>query len=113
MTTDIKSTFLQSDHLERDVFIIPPLEAENPGKLWKLNKGLYGLSDGARQFHLSLAAELVRLGCEQSRLDHTVHYKLNALGTLQGLILTHVDDFLHCGQPGEKGFHDAVILPLT
>ena len=112
-TTDIKSAFLQSDHLERDVFIIPPLEAENPGKVWKLNKGLYGLSDGARQFHLSLAAELVRLGCEQSRLDHTLYYKLNALGTLQGLILTHMDDFLHCGQPGEKGFHEEVILPLT
>ena len=109
-STDIKSAFLQSDSLDRDVFLAPPKEVEKPGKVWKLRKGLYGLNDTARQFHLSLAAELARLGCKQSKLDHTLYYKSVGDETLQGIILTHVDDFLHCG---DAEFHQEVIQPLT
>jgi hypothetical protein len=45
---DVTSAFLQGEKLERDVFVIPPLEARKPGKLWKLQKSAYGLYDASR-----------------------------------------------------------------
>ena len=109
-STDVKSAFLQSDNIQRDVYIIPPKEAQTSGKMiWKLNKCLYGLGDAARQFHLSLKYELERLGCKQTLLDKTVFFKHNDHGELCGLILTHVDDLLHCGS---TGFEKTVIDPL-
>ncbi len=68
-TTDIKCAILQGLNLERDVFICPPEEAQVPeGAIWKLQKCLYGLNDGARQFYLSVREHL-KLGCTQSSLD--------------------------------------------
>ena len=108
-TIDIKSAFLQSDTLNRDVFITPPKEAGIPGKIWKLKKCLYGLSDASRQFFISLSSELKRLGLEQSNLDHTLYmYFENKV--LKGMILTHVDDFLYCGA---DGFEEKVMIPLS
>ena len=108
-STDIKSAFLQSDHVDRDIFVIPPKEAGTPGKVWKLNKCLYGLGDASRQFYMSLASELQRLGCMQSTVDHTVYFKEDS-GILKGIILTHVDDFIHCGN---SDFKQTVIEPLA
>ena len=109
-TTDIKSAFLQSDNIQRDVYIIPPKEVQTSGRMiWKLNKCLYGLGDAARQFHMSLKYELKRLGCQQTLLDKTVFFKKNDQGELCGLILTHVDDLLHCGN---IDFEKTVMDPL-
>ena len=108
-STDIKSAFLQSDNVEREIYLIPPTEACTPGKVWKLNKCLYGLGDASRQFYISLASELQRLGCIQSTVDHTVYFKEDS-GTLKGMILTHVDDFIHCG---DSDFKETVINPLA
>ena len=108
-STDIKSAFLQSDKVEREIYLIPPSEACTPGKVWKLNKCLYGLGDASRQFYISLASELQRLGCIQSTVDHTVYFKQDS-GTLKGMILTHVDDFIHCG---DTDFKETVINPLA
>ena len=58
---------------------------------------------------LSLAAELACLRCKQSRLYHTLYYKSVRDETLQDIVLTHVDDFLHCGN---AEFHQEVIQPL-
>ena len=107
---DIKSAFLQSDDLDRDVFLIPPKEAKTEGKIWKLNKCLYGLNDASRQFFISLSMELKKLGCKQSQMDHTLYYKNDTNGTLQGLILTHVDDFLYGSDPE---FERNVVEPLS
>ena len=60
-------------------------------------KSLYGLNDAARQFYLSLTNELNRLGCKQSSLDPTLHLLTGKNNILLGIILTHVDDFIHCG----------------
>ena len=108
-TTDIKSAFLQSDPPDRDVFLVPPKEVIKPGKVWLLKKSLYGLNDAARQFHNSVAAELRRLGCVQSHLDPTLYF-LVVEEILHGMILTHVDDFLHCG---DHMFESRVMEPLA
>ena len=43
---DIKIIFLQGEHIDREVFVIPPPKSNTPkGCLWKLNKCIYGLPD--------------------------------------------------------------------
>ena len=107
-TTDIKSAFLQGKTISREIHVSPPKETELKGKLWKLQKCLYGLNDAARQFYASVADELTKQGCIQSILDPAVfYYKLN--DSLQGFIVCHVDDFLHAGN---NRFETDIIKPL-
>lgn len=96
-TTDIKSAFLQGNPINREVFIMPPKEAEvAENRVWKLKKCLYGLNDAARKFYDSVVIELKRLGCVQSRCDPALfYYKKNS--RLCGLLVSHIDDFLHAG----------------
>ena len=97
-TTDIKSAFLQSKELNRKVYVLPPKEAEvDETKLWLLKSALYGLNDAARQFFISVQETLIKLDCEQSKLDPALFYKRSENGTLVGCVAVHVDDFLHCG----------------
>ena len=39
---DVRSAYLQGDKIDRELFLWPPPEYNN-GKLWKLNKTVYGL----------------------------------------------------------------------
>ena len=108
-TTDIKSAFLQGTKLGRVVHIKPPKEAELPnGKLWRLNKCLYGLKDASRQWYLKVREILLALGCTQSLLDPGLFF-LKVNGELEGIIGLHVDDFLHCGS---NKFEQVIIDPV-
>ena len=108
-TTDIKSAFLQGKDIKRDVFIIPPKESDTPrGKLWKLKKTLYGLMDAARQFYDSVEEALLKLGMIQSKVDPALFY-MREKGKLIGALVTHIDDFMHCG---EDSFNDIVMAKL-
>ncbi len=60
-------------------------------------------------FFISLSSELKRLGCKQCSLDPTLYFKIGSDGKLHGVILTHVDDFLHCG---DSVFERDVMCPL-
>ena len=94
---DIKSAFLQGKEIQRDVYIKPPCEAKRPaGKIWKLKKTLYGLNDAAPKFYDSIREELTNLGLVQSKADPSLFYKVNN-GEIIGAIITHIDDFMHCG----------------
>jgi len=107
-TTDIKSAFLQGQDLDRDIFIKPPNGFEERHKLWKLKKCLYGLNDAARKFYLSVKSCLLRLGCKMSNLEPAFFvYKTGDV--IHGVILCHVDDFLH---GGDSEFQKNVITPL-
>ncbi len=109
-TTDIKSAFLQGEPLERDVFIMPPNEANiQEGHVWKLRTCLYGLSDASRQFYLSVCAEMKRLGCRQSAIEPSLFYKRDVNGKLNGILVSHIDDFLHAG---DATFDEKVMGPL-
>ena len=94
---DIKSAFLQSQHIDRDVYVKPPKEAGvHQSKVWKLNTTIYGLTDASRSWYISVRDKLLSLGVRVSKLDPSVfiwHYK-NKLG---GVMCTHVDDFLFGG----------------
>ena len=98
-TTDIKSAFLQSKQIDRDVYVTPPKEAGCPdGYIWKLKRCLYGLNDAARQFFDSVTSELKTYGCQQSDLDPALFY-IRREGRLVGMLVSHIDDFLHAGEP--------------
>ena len=46
---DIKTAFLQGKVFDGDAFVIPPSEASvEQGKIWKLNKCVYSLTDASR-----------------------------------------------------------------
>ena len=105
-STDIKSAFLQGEHLEREVFLTPPKESSTPqGHIWKLRRCLYGLNDAARQFYNSLSKELVQLGCVKCSLDPALFMVFHG-SELAGVLVSHVDDFLHAG----NSYFDDVIM---
>ena len=60
-TIDIKAAFLPGRPIQRDVYIVPPVEANVAGKLWRLRKTAYGLIDAARNWYLSVKVTLVEL----------------------------------------------------
>ena len=74
----------------------PPKEVNIPkGKLWNLKVPLYGLNDASFQFYLKCKIVLISLGCKQSQVDPAMFFKFNKGGKLIGVIISHVDDFLH------------------
>lgn len=91
-TIDVKSAFLQSKEIERDVFIQPPKDQRKPGKIWKLKKSLYGLGDASRCWYFTLSTALKGV-CKLSRIDKTTFYACQD-GNPIGMITVHVDDLL-------------------
>ena len=49
---DIKAAFSKGFPIDRDVYLVPPVEA-NTGKLWKLKTAVYGLVDASRAWYLT------------------------------------------------------------
>ena len=97
-TIDIKSAFLQSHDLERDVFLKPPKIVRRPGVLWKIHKPIYGLDDAAKLWYNTVKEELISSGCKMLVLDHSVFaFYCENTQKLIGLLLVHVDDFLFGG----------------
>ena len=92
---DIRAAFLQGKPISREVYLKPPREANMKGKLWKLQKCVYGLNDASRNFYLKVKEELLKLGCKCCQLDQALFYYHK--DGLQGLFLSHVDDFLWAG----------------
>ena len=109
-TTDITSAFLQGDTVDRKIYLKPPKEANlNKSQLWKISKPLYGLNDASRKFYLKVKTILKECGCEQSKYDPALFmYKVD--GKLEGLVGTHVDDFLHAGN---RNFDDRVMAVIN
>ena len=94
---DISAAFLQGNELTRPVFIQPPPELHEEGKIWKLKRCLYGLSDAPREWYNRLSMELKNLGGIISLYDKSMFIWHNKAKELEGLISIHVDDFEYCG----------------
>ena len=104
---DVKSAFLQSHKLKRDVYLSPPKDIREKGILWKIKKPIYGLKDSAKNWYCTLKSELISLGCAESILDPTVFCYYTGQD-LKGLFICHVDDFLY-GGCGDSDFKKDVI----
>ena len=103
---DIKAAFLQSEHLEREVYLVPPDEAGcDNSVLWRLEKCVYGLNDAARNWYLTVKTFLLKTGCIQVKTDPAAFY-WHYEGELCGMFLMHVDDFLW---GGTERFENTVI----
>ena len=95
--TDIKSAFLQGSELEREVYVKPPREANNKGKLWRLRKCLYGLKDASKAWYTKVAKKLEKAGFVASYYDPGFFYLKDKSGRLIGMVGLHVDDFISAG----------------
>ena len=105
---DIKSAYLQSETLDREVFVKPPKELKKPGLIWALDKPAYGLIDSARNWHCSISNFLTSLGCQRCMYDKALFFYYVG-NKLNGLIIMHVDDFIFCGS---LKFNNDVLKPL-
>ena len=109
-TIDIKAAFLQGNKIERNVYVIPPKEANvQQGYLWRLRKTVYGLNDAARAWFISVKGLLISLGCTQSVLDPALFIWRTSAG-FEGILVLHVDDFLVAGT---GSFFEKVVKELT
>ena len=106
-TMDVKAAFLQGDRMDRDVFVRPPKEFDR-GKLWKLQKSVYGLNDDARAWYTKLKADLVSLSMKKSSLDPALFFYVEE-NNLAGLLCVHVDDILYAGN---QTFEEKVVHAL-
>lgn len=109
-TADIKAAFLQGSDLDRAVYVRPPVERRRKGYLWKMIKRAYGFIDASRGFYLELRKVLEELGCVVCKLDPAMFLYFGNHCSLQGLLLTHVDDLMHGA--GTSEFNDYVLVPL-
>ena len=97
-TLDVTSAFLQGYPLDREVFIQPPLEKLESGKVWKLKKSCYGLYDASRKWFLAVKESLKSMQMKSLSGDDAFFYMIENK-KLTGMILLHVDDFMVAGNP--------------
>ena len=93
---DIRAAFLQSNILNRHVFVEPPKDLKKENIVWKLRKPLYGLDDASRKFWLRIQQIFKEEGLKNVNGDEAYYYQ-RSNGNLIGMILTHVDDFSIAG----------------
>ena len=89
---DIKTVFLQGEEIDREVFGMPPKEAET-NNVWLLKKCVYGLGDISRKWCNTVKSFLISTGLKMSKGDPSIFYHYND-DVLQGLIVIFVNDFL-------------------
>ena len=106
---DIQSAYLQGEPVDREVFLRPPPEVQEPNTLWRLKKAVYGLGDGGRKWYLKVENEIQRLNAKKSKFDPAVFIWHDDEGNLEGIVASHVDDFLW---GGNKLFETNIIAKL-
>lgn len=107
---DITSAFLQGNAINREVFIRPPAEMGEEGKVWKLQRCLYGLNDAPREWYNRLYSELKKLNGKVSKYDSALFFWYNESAGLIGIFVSHVDDFVF---GGTIEWHNNVMNKLT
>lgn len=93
---DVKSAFLQGE-LTEDVFVEQPKgftrEGEDEGKVYKLNKALYGLRQAPRAWYSRIEGYFVREGFRKCYCEHTLFVKEEGGSSL--VVSLYVDDLIY------------------
>ena len=108
ITSDVTSAFLQSDKLDREIFVLPPADIKLQGTLWRLEKPMYGLDDAGLKWHNTIDKKLRDIGCKHLHTDLSVFYYIKE-NRLRGITAWHVDDMI---TTGDESFYTDVIKPL-
>ena len=90
---DIKLAFLQGKEISRQVYLKPPKDFAGEGKVWLLKKMVQGLSDVSKSWYTRVKEEFLKLNVKVSKYDPGL-FMYQYRGTLHGLLVTNVDDFL-------------------
>lgn len=101
---DIKQAFLSGVEVEKQTYLIPPVEGlpgVEPGSLLVPRKAIYGYADAPRCFWLKLSQEAEKAGWVQSKLEKALFYFYDSQGKLCGLGGPHVDDWVATGSGNE------------
>jgi hypothetical protein len=88
---DVKTAFLNGN-IDEEIYMRPPQGFEMPGKVYKLNKSLYGLKQAARAWNDKFNETLLEIGFQQNDTDKCL-YVLSELES-KCYLLVHVDDIL-------------------
>ena len=111
LSADVKSAFLKGEEFapgERELYLgqIKVKDGDEPllplgeGQLARLRKGIFGLSDSPRRWYLRLHKSLTKLGWQRSSLDAAMWFLWSDDGkTMEGIVVSHVDDLLMGGSP--------------
>ena len=94
-TIDIKTTFLQGQTIDRDIYLQPPREAKTD-RLWKLRKCVYSLADVSCKWYDQVKDFMLSVRYKMSLVGPAVFYYYQD-GSLQEIITVHVDDFFWAG----------------
>ena len=89
---DIKTAFLQGENIDRELYVLPPKEA-NTDKIWLLKKCTYRFVDTSRQWYGTVKQALLSLGFKMSKADTHPYFFYQNNNELEGIITIHVDDF--------------------
>ena len=71
---DIKGAYLQSNKVDRDIFVRPPPDIQKELRnctVWKLIKPMYGLDDSGRKFYLKVKKILKNMDFDEMHEDNT------------------------------------------
>ena len=106
---DIKTAFLQGHLLDRNAYVKPPADLKLYGKVWKLRKCVYSLSDASLYWYDRVKSVMIDMGANMSKVDPAVFYWLNEKREVIGIVASHVDDFIWSGRPDfEKSVVDKI-----
>ena len=108
ITSDVTSAFLQSDKLDREVFVQPPSDIRVPGTLWRLETPMYGLDDSGLKWYKTVDNKLRKLGCQRLHTDLAVFYYIKD-NKLRGITAWHVDDMI---TTWDEIFYNDIVKPL-
>ena len=95
---DISAAFLQSEDLERKVYVqFPKKIQKDRNYVYPLIKALYGFTDAGRQFWLKVRKILKDAGFISLVGDECYYLKYDEEGKLEGQLIIHVDNMLFNG----------------
>ena len=94
---DIRAAFLQAKGLDREVYMEPPKDVKKEGKIWKLKKPLYGLNDASCKFWLKVREVFDECKLRILDGDEAFYFRHDENGNLEGMVSSHVDDFILAG----------------
>ncbi|KAJ4797516.1 Retroelement pol polyprotein-like [Rhynchospora pubera] len=93
---DVHNAFLHGDLHEEVYMRLPPgFASNNPGKVCRLQKSLYGLRQAPRMWFSKLTEALCEYGFSQSRADYSLFVQNK--GTVTLTVLVYVDDLIIAG----------------